>query len=333
MHLISVFIIPAILFYCTFCKAADTPVDLKINVLESIDVNGTKQWLLIRTNDTSKPVLLYLHGGPGQSLIPFAYVATKDLVNHFIVVYWDQRGTGLSLNEDIDPKTMKISQMIEDTHIVSEYLKKRFEKNKIILLGHSWGSTLGTFVINKYPDDYFAYIGVGQVVRPEEQERVGVEWLKKILHEKGSAEEKSKIALMEKRNFTDRSLLKKYGGVVHNIPIEKISEIMHNSPYATEKYTADVYKRGLKFASPLHEEVKTVDFFKQVPAIKIPVYFFLGKYDYVTPTEPVVRYFNLLKAPKKQIIWFEHSGHRIDIEESDKFQKEIMRISIDNFYE
>ena len=159
--------------------AENYPEQLRIKIFEPISINGTKQWVLIRGNDESKPVLLYLHGGPGQSLIPFAYKATNKLVNDFIVVYWDQRGTGLSYDESIPDETMTIDQFIEDTRSVTEYLKRKFNKDKIYLLGHSWGTVLGTLVIQKYPDDYYAYIGVGQVVNSEEQEESGTEWLKR----------------------------------------------------------------------------------------------------------------------------------------------------------
>ncbi len=316
-----------IIFFCTALIYADSSSEnLKIKVFEPVNINGARQWMLIRGNDESRPVLLYLHGGPGSSLVPFAYKATGKLVNHCIVVYWDQRGAGLSYDGHIPQSTMNIEQFIKDTKAVTEYLKKKYGKKKIFILGHSWGSTLGTMVVSRYPDDYYAYIGVGQVVKPEEQERLGVQWLKKKLIEEGSAEERGKISSMERSNWTNRQLLKKYGGVVHNIPQSAVSEIMHNSPYNPDKYTGDLYSKGLKFASNLHEEVKSIDFFKSVPEIKVPVYMFLGVYDYVTPAEPSVRYFNLLKAPYKEIIWFKNSAHRMDIEEPDIFQDEIIKI-------
>ena len=95
---------------------------LKIKLFEPIEVNGTKQWILIRGNDESKPVLLYLHGGPGQSLIPFAHKATDKLVNDFIVVYWDQRGAGLSYDKNIPQNTMTIDQFVEDAKCVTVFL-------------------------------------------------------------------------------------------------------------------------------------------------------------------------------------------------------------------
>jgi len=323
-HIKKIFLL--MLLFISFCAGSSEQKN-KIEIFEPIDVNGTKQWILVRGNDESKPVLLYLHGGPGQSLVPFAYKATEKLINDFIVVYWDQRGAGLSFDKKIPEKTMTIDQFVKDTKTVTEFLKKKFEKEKIYLLGHSWGSTLGTLVVQKYPEDYYAYIGVGQVVKPEEQERAGINWLKEILQKERITDELKTIPLMEKRNFANRVLIKKYGGTVHNISADEVKKIMNNSPYFPEKYNTDLYNDGLYFAMNLHMQVRKIDFFKTVPELKIPVYFFLGKYDYVTPTEPVVRYFNMLKCPKKKIIWFDKSAHRMDIEEPDKFQQEILKIA------
>lgn len=317
-----------IILVTTLSCCRDNAVIPKLSIFEPIYINGIQQWVLIRGNDESKPVLLYLHGGPGSSLIPFAYKATDKLVDHCIVVYWDQRGAGLSYNENIPQSTMNIDQFIKDTKTVVEYLKKRFKKEKIFLLGHSWGSTLGTLAVQKYPKDYHAYIGVGQVVNPKEQERLGVQWLKQELNRNGTVDEKEKITEMERENWTDRKLLKKYGGIVHNIPLDSLPVIMQESPYLPEKYTNDLYSKGLKFAAPIHVEIKNIDFFKTVPELKVPVYFFLGQYDYVTPTKPVIKYFEILKTPYKKIIWFHNSAHRMDIEESTKFQNEIIKVLI-----
>jgi len=222
---------------------------------------------------------------------------------------------------------MTIDQFIEDTRSVTEYLKRTFNKDKIYLLGHSWGTVLGTLVIQKYPDDYYAYIGVGQVVNSEEQEESGTEWLKTMLLNEGSQDEINQIHDMEESKFTNRQLLMKYGGIIHNLTKNELVAIRINSPYLPEKYTDDIYNKGLRFAANLHRELRAIDFFETAPEIRIPVYFFLGAYDYVTPTEPVVRYYEMLKCPKKELVLFEKSGHRMDVEEPDRFQSEIVRIS------
>ena len=128
--------------------AAANSKSLQIDSLQPIDVNGSKQWILIRASDPQNPVLLYLHGGPGHSLIPFAHVASSFLTDRFTVVYWDQRGAGLSFEAANPPETLSVRQLVLDTLSVTKYLESRFNQQKIYLLGHSWGSTLGLSLIH-----------------------------------------------------------------------------------------------------------------------------------------------------------------------------------------
>ena len=135
---------------------------LRIDALQAIEINGSKQWVLIRSSDPSNPILLYLHGGPGHSLIPFAHVATSYLTDRFTVVYWDQRGAGLSYEAGFPAEKLNVKQLIEDTLAVTEYLQQCFAQKRIFLLGHSWGSLLGSLVVQQKPGEFHAFIGVGQ---------------------------------------------------------------------------------------------------------------------------------------------------------------------------
>ena len=302
----------------------------KIDELITVDINGIKQALLIRSNNEDNPILLYLNGGPGDSLIPFAYFATKDLPKECTVVYWDQRGTGLSYYEDIPKETITIKQFIDDTKEVTNYLKTRFHKNKIFILGDSWGSVLGTLVIKKDPQSYYAYIGVGQVISNASLMKGRINWLKTKIS-KDNEEELYTIKLMEKNQRNGFYLVRKYGGMIHNISPFFMDNIMRGSPYRNEVYTSDLYEKGEKISANLSmEEDRDVNFSKSANEVEIPVYYFLGKYDYVTPVEPVEDYFQTLKAPKKEIVWFEKSAHRMDIEEPELFQSEISKIIKEN---
>ena len=131
-----------------------------------LDINGTKQGMFLRGEDKDKPVLLFLHGGPGSPELAMGYkIEDKNarLEQEFVVCYWDQRGAGMSYSSDIDINTMTPEQFVEDAKEVTTYLQARFNQEKIYLLGHSWGSYLGIKTIEKYPELYHAFMGVGQV--------------------------------------------------------------------------------------------------------------------------------------------------------------------------
>ena len=297
---------------------------LKIESLEPVKINGIDQWLLIRGNDETNPILLYLHGGPGHSLIPFAHVATDKLVDKFIVVYWDQRGTGLSYNDKIPPETMNISQFIDDTKTVTEYLKKKFGKEKIYLLGHSWGSMLGTLTVDKYPEDYVAYIGVGQVVNNKLMMEERDNWLKKTINELGTANDKKAL---QSNVYNQVELIAKYGGSVHKSDVNT-AMIMQSSPYYPEIFTNLLYDKGYAFTQPLRDSVfPWYNLVRQVTEIKIRL-FLCGRYDYLTPPNRWLIISKFSKRHTKKLSGSKESAHhRMDIEEPEKFQNTIMEIA------
>jgi pimeloyl-ACP methyl ester carboxylesterase len=113
-----------------------------ISTIEKVEVGGIQQGLIIRGEDITKPVLLFLHGGPGTPEFAVLQESDLNLEKNFVVVYWDQRGAGLSYASDIPAATMNVDQLIEDTKELSEILKTRFDEEKLFLMGHSWGGDL-----------------------------------------------------------------------------------------------------------------------------------------------------------------------------------------------
>ena len=120
--------------------------------LIKINIGGFEQWVLIRGESINKPILLFLNGGPGTTNIGIAADTQKQLEKNFIVVNWDQLGAGLSYNKSIPKEAMTIEKMIEYTKELIQYLLNRFEKKKVYLVGHSWGSLLGILTAKRYPE-------------------------------------------------------------------------------------------------------------------------------------------------------------------------------------
>lgn len=140
--------------------------------LEKIKLGGIDQWISVRGKNTDNPIMLYLHGGPGTPVMPLFRHFQAPFEDHFIVVQWEQRGAGKSYSRKIPKETMTIEQFISDLHELIEILRKRFNKKKIYLMGHSWGSVFGTFTVQRYPELFYAYIGVGQANNTIETEKI-----------------------------------------------------------------------------------------------------------------------------------------------------------------
>ena len=129
-----------------------------------VDINGTRQWLLVRGRDARSPVLLILHGGPGSSeTVLFRRFVGAALEDKAVVAYWDQRGAGRSYSRSIPPDTMTVGQFLADTDAVVDTLRQRFGRDRVALLGHSWGSALGALYAARHPDKLLAYLGTAQV--------------------------------------------------------------------------------------------------------------------------------------------------------------------------
>ncbi|MDQ0200427.1 alpha/beta fold hydrolase [Neobacillus ginsengisoli] len=151
--------------------------------LEEVVIGGIKQMILVRGENVENPIMLFLHGGPGTAQIGFAPKFQRDLEKDFVVVNWDQRGSGLSYSPAIKKEELTIENMVNDTVQLVEYLLKRFNQQKLFLVGHSWGTVLGTLVTKKCPQYIYSYIGIGQVVNMREGEKISYDYTIKKANE------------------------------------------------------------------------------------------------------------------------------------------------------
>ena len=144
--------------------SAKATAAVSIKRSEHLTLDGTKMYLLTRGADRSAPVLLWLHGGPGGAERPLFRYFNSELENHFVVVYWDQRGAGRSFDPKADPHRLTIDQHVVDLDAVVDHLRQSLGQDKIILMGHSWGAALGLLYAQAHPDKVSAFIGVNPVV-------------------------------------------------------------------------------------------------------------------------------------------------------------------------
>ena len=131
-------------------------------------IGGIEQWVTIRGEDRANPVVLVLHGGPGDATNPWGYAGFRIWLNTYTVVQWDQRGAGKTLgrNGRASVDTVTIDRLVQDGVELADTLRTSLRKDKIILLGHSWGSVLGVLMAKRKPDLFQAFVGTGQVGKP-----------------------------------------------------------------------------------------------------------------------------------------------------------------------
>ena len=309
--------------------------------LIKLELNGRKQWISLRGQDKNAPVLLFLAGGPGGTQMAAVRHELGELERHFVVVNWDQPGSGKSYYAE-KTKDITAQTYIEDGHALTEYLKELFSKEKIYLLGESWGSALGIFLVDKYPEFYHAFIGTGQMVDFAETERM--DYLKaleiaRLKHD--DAIVKRLIANGEPpyygKDVTWKSAvylnyLSAYmssNPKIHNPGYSTLRDLISSEYGLLDKIN---FFRGLvRTYNHVYQQLYSIDLRRDYTRLDVPVYFLLGRHDVNAPTVLAEEYFEVLDAPEKGIVWFENSGHSPWINEPEKFVKEVLScFSVEN---
>ena len=174
MKYLIILLIQFLMISCTMTKKIKSPDGIAES--QYLKINNTQQYVLIRGMDVDNPVLLFLHGGPGATETSMLRKHNSELEKYFTVVYWDQRNAGNSYSKDFPREEIKVQKYIEDVDVVVMYLKKKFKKEKILLVGHSWGSRLGMYAIQQHPENFIAYVGVAQDVSSYESELISYQF-------------------------------------------------------------------------------------------------------------------------------------------------------------
>ena len=297
-------------------------------------VNGIEQWVTIH-GEKSKPVILILHGGPGSPISPFSATLYKDWEKEFIIVQWDQRGTGKTFGrnapEELSPEFLKanpltLEQMVADGIALTEYLLKVLSKNKVILFGTSWGSVLGVEMATMRPGLFYAYIGHSQITNPANDLPLY-----------------NKVFLLAEKNTDTASLqvlksiglppydqagnmgkllriVKKYEQL-NSIPAPAVWFVLPASydndkdnqnradgdDYSFVNYVGDA-RLGIE---PMRA---SINFLKNNTEFKIPVYLVQGEEDLLTPKESTEQFFRSIKAPSKKYYLLPKTAHGFNLD-------------------
>ena len=328
---------------------ASTPriVDENGNVPESsiaemteVELNGTKQWISLRGWDTSKPILLFLAGGPGGTQMAAVRHELAELEKHFVVVNWDQPGSGKSYYAR-RIKNITVQTYIQDGHALTEYLKERFSQEKIFLVGESWGSALGIFLVDKYPESYHALIGTGQMIDFAETERIDYTRAMEIAELKGETALVEQLRVNGTPPYYGQDVTRKSAAYLNYLSAYMASNPeIHNPGYNTFRDIGsseyglldkiNFFRGIINTFNHVYQQLYDIDMRTDYNKLDIPVYFFIGRHDVNAPTALVEEYEQVLDAPDKGIVWFEHSGHSPWINERENFVKEVLSCFLEN---
>lgn len=304
-----------------------------------LDMGGYPQQVSI-TGDERKPILLLLHGGPGTPCMSFFRQMNAPLLEDFLMVTWDQRGTGRSYSKKLDLSTITLNQIVQDTHLLTRYLLQRFKKDKLYILGHSFGATVALQVITEAPENYHAYFGVSQFVNTCKNEQhcyEGVMDLAKKANNHRAVKRLQAIGKpvqgfysgnMMKNLMYVKQLVTKYKGDTRkgNSSAQVLFQLLFSKEYGFHRFPTTI--KGLQLSLKIAgQSLKGIAYDQSHRSFAIPVYFFSGDYDLLTPSNILRDYYETITAPSKKLFKFHHSAHSPLWEESEKFHAIIHEIS------
>jgi pimeloyl-ACP methyl ester carboxylesterase len=297
-----------------------------------VDINGAEQGMFIKGKDATNPVLLYLHGGMPDYFLTRRY--PTGLEDHFTVCWWEQRGSGLSYGADLPPETMTLEQFVSDTLEVTDYLRDRFEKEKVFLMGHSGGTFIGIQAAARAPESYYAYIGVAQMSNQLESERRAYEYMLRRFREEGNEDvvEELEAAPVTARGGTpegyldlrDKGMHSLGVGTTHDMDSVVTGLFLPSLRFPEYTLTEKINLWRAKFSSGvsiLWDKAIATDLSQELLELDVPVYFFHGIHDYTVNYALAKEYFEELEAPLKGFYTFEHSAHSPMFEEPEKARR------------
>ncbi|NTU52550.1 MAG: alpha/beta hydrolase [Chlorobiaceae bacterium] len=320
------------------------PLPGSVAVMEEVTLNGRKEWVVIRGHDQTKPVLLFVSGGPVGSELGWVKRYNADLEKEFVVVVWEEPGGGKSYPA-VNWKTVKVKDYVDDGIELTRWLRSRFHKEKIYLVGHSWGSLLTVWMVQRNPEFYHALVNVGQMVNPDENDRFGYRFSLEAARKAGDAKVVTELEKNGPPPYGEGGAFR-YNAYLNNA--HGVNLLMEKAERSRE-YLRDFFPSGYNIPeyglldrvywflgliqgmnhiySP---QLDQVDLIRQARKLDVPVYFATGRYDYNAWYELAERYFNVLEAPKKEMIWFEDSGHSLNYSEPGKFMNLMRRVQAGN---
>jgi pimeloyl-ACP methyl ester carboxylesterase len=299
---------------------------------ETVSCDGAKLYLLIRGADRTAPVLLWLHGGPGAAERPLFRYFNHELEDHFVVAYWDQRGAGRSFDSKANPHDLTIARHLADLHCVTAHLRKELHRDKLILVGHSWGAALGLLYARAHPEVVAAFIGVNPLVSTRAQQQAEFDFVSRQAAERGDTsvlEDLQKIGAppfgTAREELAMQKLTQRYRGVYYQPP-NRLWVMIRGiaAGLVTPWGIARIIHANNVTLEAMNHELIGLNLTRSVRSLDVPVLFFLGRHDHHLDAAIAAGYLEKLRAPAKRVVWFENSAHNVPFEEPDRFDAKVV---------
>jgi pimeloyl-ACP methyl ester carboxylesterase len=296
-----------------------------VATVEYLRLGGVDQWVMMRGENIDNPPLIVLHGGPGMTEMGFFRRFNAPLEKAFTVVHWDQRGAGKSFDRRIPKSSMTVERFVADLDELVTVVRRRLNKEKVAILGHSWGSTLGSIYAARHPENVSVYVGAAQIGDCAAAESLSYAY--GIAEATRQHDEKALKKLRAigppphdaRSVFAERTTVTRLDGQMGLGIMWKVGGALFGG---SESSIADLPNlvRGFRFSlDAMWTEVSTLNLLTLVPALTMPVVIVVGRHDHWVPPGTSVAWFNALSAPSKTLVWFDHSGHEAFVDEPEKF--------------
>jgi len=297
-----------LLFVSEFPVVAGDPVYWQ----EAVVINSMRHWVSAIGDNSDKPVLLFLHGGPGNSVMGYAEKFTADLRRDFVVVMWDQRNSGKTATLSPEPAPVSLEIMKEDGIGVINYLRKRFSQDRIYLAGHSWGGFLALEIAHTYPEVLKAVFAISPMVYQDKSEGMSLDWMRQESRLRGREDALEELAKVKTplRHAGDLYLHRKW------------LALLQGTKAPTQSFVETWCQQWLS----LYIEASAKDLSAGTTDFGCPVYFFVGSNDRQTHFQITEDYYKIITAEKKDLFWFGNSSHNLNLTEPKKLQQTFLSL-------
>ena len=298
-----------------------------------LEIDGARIGVILLSDDTENPVLLVCGGGPGIPEYIMESLYPSVLPEYFTVCYFDYRGTGLSFDSSTDPEGMTTDRFIDDTLKVTDYLRNRFDQDKIYIMGHSFGTFIALNTVDRHPEKYIAYLAMSQTCDQYRSELIAYDYMRNCYEESGDT---TMVAKFDEYNIQEseedyeeyfrsglRDKAMHYLGVgttsdMNNVIMGLFFPSLRITAY-TPGERINIWRGKAasgKFA--VHNDSQQFNAFESVPGIEIPIYFFAGKNDMTCCISLQREYYETIEAPQKEFFLYEGCAHSPIYEDGEK---------------